>query len=181
MHHLVQVATRKWFETDQSIQKWKVKAMGRMVEVFPTSESQNWNTCRLLLPHAEEVIGFGDFPDEERLNLISLLKRTASYISHQGNYRLAAMRQKICVQTFNQVLEFEDNLVLSTKGQLALTYGNQGRWKEAEELQMQVLKTDYKWDIGVDHLEIFNSLGNWALNYGNEGLWETADKSTQIC
>lgn len=101
MPHLVQVATRKLLKTDQSTQQWKVKAMGRMVEVFPTSEFQNWNTCRLLLPHAEEMIKFEDVPDGERFNLTLFLNKTASYISAQGNYGLAAMRQEKLLQVLN--------------------------------------------------------------------------------
>lgn len=98
MHHLVQVATRKWLETDQSIQEWKVKALGRLIEVFPIIKFQNWKTCRLLLPHAEEVTEFEHIPDKERLNLALLLEKTAYYISDQGNYRLAAKRQEKCLE-----------------------------------------------------------------------------------
>lgn len=66
--------------------------MGRMTQVFPTSDFKKCHTYRLLLPHAEEVIEFEHIPDEDKLDFALLLGGTASYISAQGNYGLAAAK-----------------------------------------------------------------------------------------
>ena len=35
MHRLVQIATRRWLESDGKIQEWKGKAIRKMAESFP--------------------------------------------------------------------------------------------------------------------------------------------------
>ena len=58
---------------------------------------------------------------------------------------------------------------------LASTYRNQGRWKEAEELQMQVLKTD-KNMLGVEHPDTLTRIANLASIYWNQGRWNEAEE-----
>src|SRR5947209_8374614 len=64
MHRLVQIATRRWLESDGKILEWKGKAIKKIAECFPNGEYESWTTCGVLLPHAEEVINF-DLMEEE--------------------------------------------------------------------------------------------------------------------
>ncbi|KAK3902246.1 hypothetical protein C8A05DRAFT_44283 [Staphylotrichum tortipilum] len=48
---------------------------------------------------------------------------------------------------------------------LALTYGNQGRWGEAEELQVQVMETR-KTKPGPDHPDMLTTMNNLASRTG---------------
>jgi len=67
---------------------------------------------------------------------------------------------------------------------LASTYRNQGRWKEAEELEVQVMETSL-WVLGVEHPSTLTSMNNLALTYGNQGCWKEAEelqaKELEIC
>jgi Tetratricopeptide repeat len=47
-----------------------------------------------------------------------------------------------------------------------LIYSNQGRWKEAEELEMQVIEKR-KRVLGAEHLDTLTSIGNLASTYRN--------------
>ncbi|OCK91730.1 uncharacterized protein K441DRAFT_664265 [Cenococcum geophilum 1.58] len=47
---------------------------------------------------------------------------------------------------------------------LALTYRNQRRWKEAEDLDVQVMETR-KRVLGAEHLDTLTSMGNLASTY----------------
>jgi hypothetical protein len=49
-----------------------------------------------------------------------------------------------------RVLGDEHPDTLTSMGNLALTYSNQGRWKEAEELEVQVIETR-KRVLGDEH------------------------------
>src|SRR5947199_2785006 len=89
MHRLVQIATRRWLKSDCKIQEWKGKAIRKMAERFPNGEYENWITCGVLLPHAEEIIDFDLIEQEALLQRAIVLQNTAWYISARGNYNLA--------------------------------------------------------------------------------------------
>ena len=48
---------------------------------------------------------------------------------------------------------------------------NQGRWNEAEELQIQVMETS-KRVVGHEHTDTLASMNNLALTYHRQGRWK---------
>jgi hypothetical protein len=58
---------------------------------------------------------------------------------------------------------------------LALTYRNQGRWKEAEALEVQAMKTR-KRVLGQEHPDTLTSMANLASTYRNQGRWKEAEE-----
>ena len=44
MHRLVQIATRRWLESNGRIQEWKGETIRKMAESFPNGEYKNWAT-----------------------------------------------------------------------------------------------------------------------------------------
>jgi hypothetical protein len=52
---------------------------------------------------------------------------------------------------------------------LASTYWNQGRWDEAEQLEVQVMETR-KTKLGADHPDTLTSMANLALTWKSSGL-----------
>jgi hypothetical protein len=63
-------------------------------------------------------------------------------------------------------LEYLDTL--TSINNLASTFWNQGRWKEAEELDVQVMETR-KRVLGLEHLDTLTSMANLASTYRNQG------------
>ena len=61
---------------------------------------------------------------------------------------------------------------------LASTYRNQGRWKEAEELFVQVMET-FKRVLGQEHPDTLTSIANLAMTYMSQGR-RTEAKELQI-
>jgi len=57
---------------------------------------------------------------------------------------------------------------------LASTYRNQGRWKEAEDLFVQVMETS-KRVLGVEHPSTLTSMANLASTFWNQGRWKEAE------
>src|SRR5256886_17626362 len=51
---------------------------------------------------------------------------------------------------------------------LASTYSNQGRWKEAEELEVQVIETR-KRVLGQEHPDTLTSMNNLAWTWKSQG------------
>src|SRR6266576_3703359 len=64
---------------------------------------------------------------------------------------------------------------LTSMSNLASTYFNQGRWDEAEELQMDVMDV-IKTKLGSDHSFNLTSMANLALTYMYQGRWDEAKK-----
>jgi hypothetical protein len=58
---------------------------------------------------------------------------------------------------------------------LASTYWNQGRWKEAEELQVKELEICSK-VLGAEHPDTLTSMANLASTYRNQGRWKEAEE-----
>ena len=69
--------------------------------------------------------------------------------------------------------EHPDTLI--SMGNLASTYMNQGRWKEAEELQAQELEICSR-VLGEEHPDTLTSMGNLASTYMNQGRWKEAEE-----
>jgi len=68
------------------------------------------------------------------------------------------------VETGKRVLGEDDLGTLTSMANLALTYSNQGRWKEAEELEVQVIETR-KRVLGEEHPDTLTSMANLAFTF----------------
>ncbi|KAJ6050131.1 hypothetical protein N7444_006847 [Penicillium canescens] len=75
----------------------------------------------------------------------------------------------------NQVLGLDHPGTLTSMGNLVNTYTNQGRWKEAEELQVQVMEAR-KQVLGPEHPDVLTSMNNLADIYANQGRWKEAEE-----
>ena len=64
---------------------------------------------------------------------------------------------------------------LTSMANLAATYQNQGRWNEAEKLQVQVIETR-KRVLGDEHPSTLTSIANLASTYWNQGRWNEVEK-----
>ncbi|KAF6803649.1 kinesin light chain [Colletotrichum plurivorum] len=63
---------------------------------------------------------------------------------------------------------------------LAATYWNQGRWKEAEELFVRVMETR-KRVLGEEHPSTLTSMHNLAFTWKDQERWEDAIQLLQNC
>ena len=63
---------------------------------------------------------------------------------------------------------------------LASTYRNQGRWKEAEELQAKEMETR-KRVLGEEHPDTLTSMDNLALTWKEQGRGAEAIKLMEKC
>lgn len=72
------------------------------------------------------------------------------------------------METRKRVLGAEHPDTLTSMANLASTYGNQGRWKEAEELEVQVVKTSTR-VLGPEHSDTLTSMNNLAFNCKAQG------------
>ena len=57
---------------------------------------------------------------------------------------------------------------------LASTYRYQGKWNQAEQLQVQLIDIRKKL-LGLEHLDTLNSIANLASTYRDQGKWNEAE------
>ena len=73
-----------------------------------------------------------------------------------------------------QLLGDEHPSTLTSMANLASTYQNQGKWKEAEALQVVVMEKS-KQLLGDEHPDTLRSIGNHARTYQNQGRLADAE------
>jgi hypothetical protein len=70
-------------------------------------------------------------------------------------------------------LQLED-IDLSVAKNIAFVYTEQGKWKQAEALQMLVMEKT-KHLLGEEHLDTLSSMENLAATYRHQGKWKEAE------
>ena len=95
----------------------------------------------------------------------------ARFLLDAGSYHLAEIiNQRLNTQN-EMILGLEHPSTLSSMANLASTYWNQGRWKEAEELEVQVMETSSR-VLGLEHPDTLTKLAftYWSLYRRNSAI-----------
>ena len=79
------------------------------------------------------------------------------------------------METRKNVFSLEHPDTLISMSNLASTYSIQGRWKEAEELEVQVYET-YKSVFGLEHPRTLTIMDNLTSTYSKQGRWKEAEQ-----
>ncbi|CAG8345481.1 unnamed protein product, partial [Penicillium salamii] len=150
MHRLVQLTTRAWLKSQGQIDQWKDQFISTLCDEFPTGEYENWERCRPLFPHVKSAVSQQPASSGCLLKWALLLYRGAWYASQIGNI---ADAKKMAFQSRNHrmlLLGDKHEETIDSTSMLATAYWYEGRWEEAEQLQVQVMETS-KTKLGEDH------------------------------
>ncbi|KAJ4288699.1 hypothetical protein N0V88_007230 [Collariella sp. IMI 366227] len=162
MHRLVQLVTRKWLIKEGRMRHFAGQALLTVSDCYPFGQYENWAVCSAYLAHGYAVLGGeGTGSRDEMIGRATLLHSIAGYFGYRGQWKDAERFQVEAVQLRNEVLGSEDPDTLSSMANLAATYRNQGRWKEAELLE--------------EHPDTLTSMANLASTYRNQGQWTEAE------
>ena len=175
MHGLVQLATRKWLEANGLLETWKQQFISKLCAEVPTGEYENWATWQELFPHAKSAVEQRPKAQGSVLEWASILYKAAWYALRMGNgvdTQLLGMKAK---EAREKILGEEHKDSISSVAMVALGYKHQGRWSEAEKLQVQVMERS-KAKLGADHPDTLISMAHLASTYWNQGRWEEAEK-----
>jgi hypothetical protein len=75
----------------------------------------------------------------------------------------------------SKVLSEEHPATLDAIANLASTYRKQERWKEAEELEVKVMKVSSR-VVGEEHPDTLTAMANLASTYKKQGRWKEAEE-----
>ncbi|KGO56393.1 Tetratricopeptide-like helical [Penicillium expansum] len=173
MHRLVQLTVRVWLKTNGEIERWKEEFITRLYQRFPTGKYENWAQCRSLFPHMKSAESQRPGSQDCLHKWATLLYKGAWYARESGN--ITESRDMASKSRKERVLMFglEGEHTLNSTAMLASVYRLEGRWEEAEQLDVQVMETR-KIKLGVDHPDTLTSMANLALTFWNQGRWEEA-------
>ena len=163
-HRLIQLATQKWLQIQGTKDEWQERALRKLADIFRNSEFESWITCDLLLPHAQKVLA-NDYMNEKYIIQRAYLSRQLGILDNtQGQYEAASTRLSVALDLERNTLGVEHPCTLSSMANLASMYWNQGRWDEAEKLEVQVMETSLR-VLKEDHPSTLTS----TSNDGDEG------------
>ena len=142
MHRLVQVATRAWLLEDEgSAESTAAEALDLLSTRFPNGWYENWNTCSMLLPHADAVLGsFRERTDAHAASKAKLLLNTSSYLRRQGRFASAESRSAESKAIFERLHGLEHADTLAAIADYAMIIHKRGHFEEAVQLQRIVLE-----------------------------------------
>lgn len=80
------------------------------------------------------------------------------------------------VEARKRVLSQEHPYTLSSMGSLASTYYNQGKYAEAEELQVQAMEKKRRRLLGQEHPSTLISTASLVSTYRSQGRWKEAEE-----
>ncbi|KAL4735683.1 purine and uridine phosphorylase [Aspergillus similis] len=165
LHRLVHLATRNWLRREQRFGLQIQKAANHLNQVFPDNDHSNQKLWREYLPHALSLIDESHF-QSERENYTRMVQNV-------GRYSGAAALFEDILELQRRKRGHDDALTLVSMADLASTYRDQGRWKEAEELGLQVMEVRGR-VLGPEHPSTL--MGNLASTYWNQGRWKEAEE-----
>ncbi|KAF6787063.1 Kinesin light chain 5, partial [Colletotrichum sojae] len=175
MHSLVQFCTQVWISEFGSPDQWKTLFLQLASEHFPSGVFETWQQCQTLMPHVQPLLDKEPSEERNRLEWGKLLTNVAWYLVMLGNYSRAEVivRQAVTIRT--EILGQEHPSTLTSMANLASTFWNQGRWKEAEELDVRVMETSLR-VLGEEHPDTLTSMNNLASTFWNQGRWKEAEE-----
>ena len=165
VHSLVTVAVQGWLSNhERKCEMIAAKALETISDKFPDGYFESWPTCRMLFPHAEEVLRSSAVRTQATSlhAKASLLLKLSTFLRTQGWYEASELRAKESMQVFQYLYGSEHPDTLSATAGYARTIHKRGRYQDAMLLQRQVLESREK-VLGIGHratLESLNALGS---------------------
>lgn len=161
IHRLVQLTVRIWLKSHGQLKQWRSQFINNLHSEFPIGQYENWERCQSLFPHIKSAALQRPESQASLQQWASLLYRGAWYAQESGNViesrEMAARSRKYRLKIFGA----EDQKTLNSATMLAVAYRSEGRLKEAEQLEVQVIETS-KTKLGADHPDTLTSMANLA-------------------
>jgi tetratricopeptide (TPR) repeat protein len=174
MHREVQAVMRD--EMDNEAQRlWADRALQSLLSALPdVEEFANWETCDLLVPHAQACLEHSDNLKIETEAVARLKTHTGFHLENRARYEEVEPLYAQALQLMKKLFGEEHPDVALMTNNLAELYHAQGRYEQAEPLLEQALELRRRLR-GEEHPEIAASINNLAALYHVQGRYEEAE------
>lgn len=175
LHRLVQDATHLWLTNRGQLSKFHTRFVHNLCQAFPTGDFENWETCRMLLPHAQCAAKQEPVEQGELLEWACIMYNAAWYACTQGSAADAIAMASQSMQARLMQLGAENELTLHSMSMVALAHKMAGRSEQARQLEVRVVETSIA-VLGEVHPDTLVSMCELSLTYREQGLWKEAEQ-----
>lgn len=162
------------------VQSWSRDMVGSISCHYSAMVMQILTTCgntghfrlyRHLSPHIIDIMDRKKYRD---LHVND--KMAAGFIlRHQGHYRIAIQLFEDALETMWGAPEADHATTTVVAGWLSSTYVKEGRWSDAERLQLEVLY-QRKIVLGPEDSDTIMAAANLAITYSAQGRWKESEQ-----
>ena len=138
-HDLVQLATLAWLSSRGTRITYEGRALNTLAEKFPPGESELWDQCKKLFPHACVVEKYGSSSSRMSLQKAKLRQKMANYLRVQDLHDLAITKHEEAARELELCLGRDSHEALTNISDLALLLHHKGKFREAEKLHRTAL------------------------------------------
>ncbi|KAL3467558.1 hypothetical protein BJX64DRAFT_299707 [Aspergillus heterothallicus] len=171
LHRLVHLSTRNWLRNQQRFGQQVNVTAARFAAVFTTHDDANRKLWREYLPHIIPL--FGE-PDSNREQHMELIQGVGKCLRMDGRYNDALPFFEAILRICKTAHGDTDNRTLARMTDLGWVYRGQGRWTEAEKLELQVLEIRNRM-LEPDHPDTLATMTNLANTCSDLGKWQEAE------
>jgi tetratricopeptide (TPR) repeat protein len=157
-------------EMERARAELAVRVIGSL---FPSYDINDWGACQHLLTHAQVCTPLLDRWQMQPVEGAWLLHHAGWYLYVRGEYALAQVCEEQALVIYRALFGEEHQATAMILNNLAVTYEDRGKIKEALALHQQALAIRRN-TLGENHLEIVNSLHNLASLYYEQSNDEQA-------
>jgi tetratricopeptide (TPR) repeat protein len=175
MHRLVQLATKKWLELHNKLEKWKGTLAMVMKDNYPYGEYENWPTCQPLFPHVQAMSSNKPKETEALKAWASVCHNAAWYLFRTGQQSKALEFNSAVLQVRESILEPEHFDLLCTLNDMGVILARQGKYRESETAHRKALDARVR-VLGEHNPKTLESMSNLALTYVEQGRYKDAEK-----
>ncbi|KAF2484018.1 hypothetical protein BDY17DRAFT_322901 [Neohortaea acidophila] len=185
MHRLVQLATRRWLESQNEQERWKERYIENLRAAFTETPSQGSVTSRVMFPHVKLALDLKPKLGSDALLTWARLMYIAAGYAVVGGYGYEHDAEKMaeeCLKALEMELKDNDPKILLAMVMVARVRNRTGRCMEAEALLMRVLEAHEKAlraDDPPDELSIESKhtiMLDLASSCRDQRKWEQAEK-----
>jgi tetratricopeptide (TPR) repeat protein len=173
VHREVQAVLRDEMDETQCV--WAERALQTLAAIFPAPDDfVAWETCDLLLPHAQDCLKQCDRLGVETDVVAHLKNQIGFHLKTRARYAEAEPLYKQAWKTWSKVLGPEHPYVATCMNNLAEMYLAQGHYAEAEPLLEKALEIR-KGGLGPEHPDIAATMNNLAEMYRLQARYTEAE------
>lgn len=174
MHRLVQLSTRNWLESNQTLQRWVSEALRTVAEAFPKGGGETWPRCQTLVSHSREVLTFETEDKDDIINRAEISAKLGHYLSIRFDFAPGELLIRDALKAIEKRLGSEHSSTVELVSQLALVLQGQGKCLEAEALSRRAMETSEKlW--GSEDLRSVGKVYMLALLLKRQGRYHEAE------
>ncbi|KAN0072004.1 hypothetical protein V8E54_009733 [Elaphomyces granulatus] len=180
VHFLVQLATRKWLESNGQLDEWKSTALSLVAKLYPEAKFETRNMCKNLSPHVQLVLQYSGLETQRA----ELLNKVAEFDQSEFQLDMAFGKASEALDIQKRLLGESHLDTLQSYQTLSSILCKRRKYKEAMKY-CHVALTGRQTVLGSEHCSTIQSMALTALIYKRLGkiaeATEMEDSALEAC